>query len=169
VLRSLSVGAFVVILGIVAFTAASLWLFRRADQFGFRNRWVVAAIATSAEVARTLLGRPRILLLNLLLSLVKIGLTGISYWLVLGGLIAAAPPLMNVTIAAISSGLVAYLPLSANGIGTVEMAGTGLFGEIGVSLAVVLSMYVLLRLVNILLAWVPAALLMPDLLSHRRR
>jgi len=76
--------------------------------------------------------------------------------------------LPNVTIVAISSGLVAYLPLSANGIGTVEMAGAGLFGEIGVSLPVVLSMYVLLRLANILLAWVPAALLMPDLLRHRR-
>jgi uncharacterized membrane protein YbhN (UPF0104 family) len=169
VLRSLSVGAFVLLLGIVASAAASLRLFRRAGGFGFSNRWIVAAIATAAEVARTVLERPRALLLNLLLSLVKIGLTGISYWLVLDGLIAAPPSPTNVTIAAISSGLVAYLPLSANGIGTVEIAGRGLFGEIGVSLAVVLSMYVLLRLVNILLAWVPAALLMPDLLSHRRR
>jgi uncharacterized membrane protein YbhN (UPF0104 family) len=168
VLRSLSLGAIVLTVGIVMFTAASLWLMLRVDGLGFKNRWVVGAIATAAEVARTVLTRPRVLLLNLLLSLVKIGLTGISYWLVLGGLGAAAPLLPNVTIAAISSGLVAYLPLSANGIGTVEMAGAGLFGEIGVSLPVVLSMYVLLRLANILLAWVPAALLMPDLLRHRR-
>ena len=116
VLRSLSTGAIVLTVGLVVFTTASLWLLHRVNRFGFKNRWVIGAIATAAEVARTVLTRPQVLLLNVLLSLVKIGFTGISYWLVLRGLLAAAPLLPDVTIAAISSGLVAYLPLSANGL-----------------------------------------------------
>jgi len=168
VLRSLSVGAIVLLLGIVVSVAMSLWALHRIRRWGFTNRWIIGAIATAAEVARIVLDRPRLLLWNLGLSLVKIGLTGISYWLVLRGLSDHVPPLTNVTIAAVSSGLVAYLPLSANGIGTVEVAGTGVFGEVGVEPAVVLSMYVLLRLANFLLAWLPAAFLLPDLLRHRR-
>jgi len=168
VLRSLSAVAIMLLAGIAAFFALSLWALHRMGRLGSKNRWVVGAIATAAEVVRIVITRPRLLVVNLVLSLLKVGLTGISYWLVIRGLSAAVPPLQNVTIAAISSGLVAYLPLSANGIGTVEVAGAGLFGELGIGLDVVLSMYLVLRLVNILLAWVPAVFVLPDLLRTRK-
>ena len=154
--------------GMAAFAALSLWALHRMGRMESKNRWVVGAIATAAEVVRIVITRPRLLVVNLVLSLLKVGLTGISYWLVIRGLSAAVPPLQNVTIAAISSGLVAYLPLSANGIGTVEVAGAGLFGELGIGLDIVLSMYLVLRLVNILLAWVPAVFVLPDLLRTRK-
>ena len=168
VLRSLSAGAIMLLAGMAAFAALSLWALHRMGRMESKNRWVVGAIATAAEVVRIVITRPRLLVVNLVLSLLKVGLTGISYWLVIRGLSAAVPPLQNVTIAAISSGLVAYLPLSANGIGTVEVAGAGLFGELGIGLDVVLSMYLVLRLVNILLAWVPAVFVLPDLLRTRK-
>ncbi|WP_158753137.1 lysylphosphatidylglycerol synthase transmembrane domain-containing protein [Dyella sp. S184] len=168
VLRSLSAGAIILLAGMAAFAALSLWALHRMGRMESKNRWVVGAIATAAEVVRIVITRPRLLVVNLVLSLLKVGLTGISYWLVIRGLSAAVPPLQNVTIAAISSGLVAYLPLSANGIGTVEVAGAGLFGELGIGLDIVLSMYLVLRLVNILLAWVPAMFVLPDLLRTRK-
>lgn len=168
VLHSLSAGAVMLLIGMAVFAVVSLWGLHRMGHAGRKNRWVLGAIAAAAEVVRTVMTRPRLLAINLVLSLLKIGLTGISYWLVIRGLTAAAPSLQNVTIAAVSSGLVAYLPLSANGIGTVEMAGAGLFGEIGIGLDVVLSMYLVLRLVNILLAWVPAVFVLPDLLRARK-
>lgn len=164
--RYLSMGAGLLALGIVIFIAISLWILHHVDRQRFRNRWISGAIAAAAEVARTVLTRPWIVVLDFVLSLIKIGLTGTAYWLVVRALIPAAPSLQQVTIAAVSSGLVAYLPLSANGIGTVEMAGAGLFGEIGLGLATVLSMYIVLRLVNILLAWIPAVFLLPELLRH---
>ncbi len=122
----------------------------------------------TGEVARTVRSKPGLLLLNVLLSLLKIVLTGLSYWLVVRGLHVSPPSVLKVTIAAISSGLVAYLPLSANGIGTVEAVGSGLFGQIGLTTEVVLSMYLLLRLANIVLAWLPASFLLPALLRHSK-
>jgi uncharacterized membrane protein YbhN (UPF0104 family) len=167
-LRTLSAAAVLLLVGVVVSIALSVWLFHRIGKFELKNRWVLGMVAAAAEVARTARERPGILALNAVLSIAKIGLTGVSYWLVLAGLVAVPPPLPKVTIAAISSGLVAYLPLSANGIGTVEAAATGLFAQIGIGLAIVVSMYVLLRLLNILLAWIPASLFFPHLLHHLR-
>jgi len=168
VLWTFSYGAAMMLLGLLVFLALSLFLLHRLGQFAIRSRWIVGAVATAAEVVRMVIVHPWLILLNMVLSLVKIGLTGISYWLVIAGLTGVFSSLRNTTIAAISSGLIAYLPLSANGIGTVEMAGTGLFGQIGLAADVVLSMYVVLRLVNVLLAWIPSIFVLPDLLRHRK-
>jgi uncharacterized membrane protein YbhN (UPF0104 family) len=54
--------------------------------------------------------------------------------------------------------LVAYIPVSLNGMGTVELAGILLFARLGVSSPTVLSTYIVLRLLGLLLAWVPAGL-----------
>lgn len=167
-LRSLSLGAAVLLAGVVVGVAASVSILHAMRRRHFGNRWILGAISTAAEFARIVRVRPGLLATNALLSLVKIALTGISYWLVIRGLAGSAPALPHVTIAAVSSGLVAYLPLSANGIGTVEAAGTGIFGALGLAADVVLPMYVLLRLANIVLAWIPAIFVLPDVL-HRRR
>jgi len=167
-LRSLSAGAIILLAGMAAFAALSLWGLHRMGRLGNKNRWIVGAVAAAAEVVRTVITRPRLLAVNFVLSLLKIGFTGVSYWLVIRGLRIVVPSLQNVTIAAVSSGLVAYLPLSANGLGTVEMAGAGLFGELGIGLDIVLSMYLVLRLINIVLAWVPAMFVLPSLLRTRK-
>jgi hypothetical protein len=54
--------------------------------------------------------------------------------------------------------LVAYLPVSFNGIGTVELAGVALFGTVGVPAAAVFSGYMALRAMVLVIAWVPAGL-----------
>jgi uncharacterized membrane protein YbhN (UPF0104 family) len=167
-LRSLSAGAIILLTGMAVAGALALWALHRMVRAGSTNRWIIGAKATAAEVVRISTTKPRLLLVNLMLSLLKVGLTGVSYWLVIRGLRASAPPLETVTVAAISSGLVAYLPLSANGVGTVEVAGASLFGELGMGLDVVLSMYVVLRLLNIFLAWVPAVFVLPELLRIRK-
>lgn len=168
VLQTLSWTASALLLGLIAFLALSLWLLHHISRFTFRRRWIVGAVATAAEVVRMVLVHPWLILLNVVLSLVKIGLTGLSYWLVVRGLTGMFLSLTKVTIAAISSGLIAYLPLSANGIGTVEIAGTGLFGAVGLGVDIVLSMYLVLRLANVLLAWIPAVFVLPSLLHHCR-
>lgn len=167
-LQTLSWTAGTLLTGLVVFLALSLWLLHHMGKFAFRGRWIAGIVATAVEVVRIVLAHPGLLLLNVMLSLVKVGLTGISYWVVITGLTGLVLPLSKVTIAAISSGLIAYLPLSANGIGTVEAAGTGLFGVMGLGTDVVLSMYVLLRLANIFLAWIPAVFILPSLLRHRK-
>ena len=54
--------------------------------------------------------------------------------------------------------LVAYVPVSFNGIGTVEMAGVFVFGHLGIPGAGVLAAILCLRLIVIALAWIPASL-----------
>ena len=155
------------LLGCIVFALVlSVWMLQRLERAGHANRWIVGATATAAEIRHVVTTHPVLVLLNFLLSALKIGLTGISYWVVIGGLSVPQPSFLQTTIAAVSSGLVAYLPLSANGVGTVEMLGSGLFGVLGMNLETVLSMYILLRLLNIVLAWLPAAFLLPDLLRR---
>jgi uncharacterized membrane protein YbhN (UPF0104 family) len=168
ILRTLSWAASSLMFGLIVFLSLSLWLLHHIGRFVFRRRWIEGVVATAAEIVRIVLVHPRLLLLNLVLSILKVGLTGISYWLVLSGITGVFLSYAKVTIAAVSSGLIAYLPMSANGIGTVEIAGTGLFGSIGLGVDVVLSMYLVLRLANIVLAWIPAIFVLPSLLHHRR-
>lgn len=168
ILQTLSWTAGTLLVGLIALLALSLWLLHHMSRLAFRGRWIVGMIATAAEIVRVVLAHPWLLLFNMVLSLAKVGITGVSYWIVIKGLTGLHLSFTKVTAAAISSGLVAYLPLSANGIGTVEAAGTGLFGAAGLGADVVLSMYVVLRLANMLLAWIPAVFILPSLLRHRK-
>lgn len=103
---------------------------------------------------------PRRIILNAALTVVKIALTGMSYWCIFAALgYGDIGPWRVVAIAAASS-LVAYLPVSFNGIGTVELAGVALFGTLGVPATVVFSGYLALRAIALTIAWVPAGLLL---------
>lgn len=127
-----------------------------------RARWLRAAAATIANASALLRARPWAALANLLLSLVKATLTGFSYWCALRavGLPLAAADLPAITLCALSAGLVAYLPLSFNGVGTVELTGLVLFGALGHPPGPVLAAYLWLRLAVLLVAGVPVLALL---------
>ena len=104
--------------------------------------------------------RPGRIMLNALLTVLKIGLTGTSYWFVFAALGYGEISLWMVVGLAAASSLVAYLPISFNGIGTVELAGVALFGALGVPAAVVFSGYLALRALVLMVAWVPAGMVL---------
>lgn len=142
-----------------------------AGYIGGRNgtsRWrvtIATVIERAAERFRHSRGR---VLLNLGLSVAKLTLMGLSYWLVFRALGIDPPPLWRVAVVAAAAGLVAYLPISLNGIGTVEIAGVLLFGMLGIAAPVVASAYLLLRALTLLVAWVPVGILAP-LAANRER
>ncbi|HET7843046.1 MAG TPA: lysylphosphatidylglycerol synthase transmembrane domain-containing protein [Xanthomonadales bacterium] len=105
---------------------------------------------------------------NLVLSIVKLGLAGASYWLVFAALGIDPPAPWRVAVVAAAAGLVAYVPVSLNGIGTVELAGVLLFGFLGIEAPVVASAYILLRVLNLLIAWLPVGLAAPVALRGAR-
>lgn len=96
-------------------------------------------------------------LLNLALTVVKMLLTGMAYWLVLRAIAPVAPRFSTTTVISQSAGLIAYLPISFNGMGTVEVSAIALFRTVGIGSAVVLSAYLVMRATTLLAAWLPAA------------
>jgi len=87
---------------------------------------------------------------------IKTLLTGLSYWLVLHAIDPAAPRFGTTTVISQSAGLIAYLPISFNGIGTVEVSAIALFRSVGLASATVLSAYLVLRATALAAAWGPA-------------
>ena len=108
-----------------------------------------------------------LLLRNATLTLAKMALTGLAYFVVLRDTVAEAPSYLTITAIAHGAGLVAYLPISFNGLGTVEVSAIGLFAILGVSADGVLAAYLILRVLTLILAWVPA-LLCPPASRHDR-
>ncbi|MCP5159887.1 MAG: flippase-like domain-containing protein [Gammaproteobacteria bacterium] len=92
---------------------------------------------------------------NISLTVVKIILAGAAYWCIFQALGYAEGNFWRVVPLVAASSLVAYLPISFNGIGTVEVAGIALFSTIGLSEATVLSAYLTLRLLVVIVAWGP--------------
>lgn len=95
---------------------------------------------------------------NVILTVLKFGGIVLAYWCVFRALgqdqleYFRALPLVAI------SALVAYIPVSFNGLGTVEFAGIWLFGGAGIAQAAVLSAYLLLRVMVLTIAWVPVSL-----------
>ena len=56
--------------------------------------------------------------------------------------------------------LVAYIPVSFNGLGTVEITGILLFSLLGLGEELVLSSYLVLRATVMLIAWMPSLLIL---------
>jgi uncharacterized membrane protein YbhN (UPF0104 family) len=110
------------------------------------------------ELLETWRRHPRLLLVNFLLTWVKIGLTGFSYWCIFRSLGYDSLGSFEVLPPMAASSLVAYLPVTFNGLGTVELTGMALFAAIGLPEEGVLIAYLLLRLLVYTLAWVPVGL-----------
>jgi uncharacterized membrane protein YbhN (UPF0104 family) len=101
---------------------------------------------------------PQRLLLNVVLTLLKVVILSLSFWFVFKavGLHTVAFPLL-LRLMAVGS-LVAYLPLSVNGVGTVEVTAIALFALYGVEPAPVLAAYLVARALTLALALIPALL-----------
>ena len=127
-------------------------------EFFRRNKAAQFLAAALAEVARFSQAHPVLIAVNVVLTAVKIALTGTAYWCVFNAFgFHQTSPLDVVFLVAITS-LVAYIPISFNGIGTAEAAGIAVFGTVGISPAAVLGTYLVLRALGLALAWIPAGL-----------
>lgn len=122
--------------------------------------WRGHLAAVLAEAHRVIARRPWIVAANASLTMVKLSLIGLSYWTMLRALHAAPGDFVEVAITANSAGLIAYVPLSANGVGTVEAGGLYLFGLRGIAAPIVVAAYLALRAANLILAWGGTALLL---------
>jgi uncharacterized protein (TIRG00374 family) len=100
---------------------------------------------------------PQRVALNFLLTVVKTGLVGVSYWSIFRAFGYVDIQLLQVIPLVAASSLVAYLPVSFNGIGTVEVAGLILFSSLKIADSAVLTAYLVLRVTVMILAWLPAA------------
>lgn len=111
-----------------------------------------------ASFLDTLRRQPGLVALNAALTVVKVALIGTAYWLVFRAFGQAQVELVDAVAVSTAAGLLAYLPISLNGIGPVEAAGVVLFGMLGVAAGTVVAAYLVLRATVLLLAWIPAAL-----------
>ena len=87
---------------------------------------------------------PFLLLINLLLTCLKLGFVMLSYHAMLTSL-GYSLTIWKVGLAALASGIVAYIPVSIQGLGTVEAAALLNFKTLGVCSPDVLVCYLLLR------------------------
>jgi uncharacterized membrane protein YbhN (UPF0104 family) len=134
------------------------FLLRGRWQYVFKagNPGLGGALARAGmEFIQTMRQTPVRVLLNVALTIVKVTITGIAYWAMFHALGNTDLAVLRVVILATTAGLVAYLPISINGIGTVEAVGIFLFGQVGISAMTVISAYIGLRILVLGAAWVP--------------
>jgi len=114
-----------------------------------RGRWRTRAEAVAQAAAAPF----SFVAVNAVITAAKVLLTGLAYFV----LLAAAHPSLHrfITVLAITqgAGLVAYIPVSMNGLGTVELSAVKLFGFAGYAAPDVLASYVLLRAASLAAAW----------------
>ncbi len=124
---------------------------------GIRIAWHFMAEAL-AEGRRTAAVYPKRVALNCCLSLLSFLMLGMSYWSVFRGLgyLDVSVPSTIAAVAACS--LIAYVPISFNGIGTAEVGGVFFFGQLGIAGTAVVSAFICLRLIVYAVAWIPAGL-----------
>jgi uncharacterized membrane protein YbhN (UPF0104 family) len=149
---------------VVAYVVSTRWRGVEIVGAGLRAHFMNSML----EAHRVVATRPRAVIANTLLTLVKLFTIGVCYLAVFHALHAAPGDLFEVTVTANSAGLIAYIPISANGVGTVEAGGLYLFGLRGVAAPVVVATYLVLRFANLVLAWIGAALVLLTGVWHRK-
>ena len=115
---------------------------------------------TAKDINRVATRFPGTVFRNFLLTPAKIGLVGLSYWCMFVGLGKTGIDPPAVIALASLAGLAAYVPISFNGLGTVEAVGVIAFGAFNISADEVLFVYLVLRGVVLSLAGIPAAILL---------
>ena len=114
-----------------------------------------AVRATVVETVRSVRQHPGRTLANLCLTVLKFALIVLAYWCVFRALGQGQLEYQRALPLVATSALVAYIPVSFNGLGTVEFAGIALFGSAGVEQSAVLTAYLLLRVMVLAIAWLP--------------
>jgi uncharacterized membrane protein YbhN (UPF0104 family) len=144
--------------GVLVLILALLWRFRK----GLLS-WLVQRQGLLSRTLFTLLDtaerHPHRVLTNTVLTVIKVFLTGLAYWCMFAALGETQTDLLAVITLAAASSLVAYIPISFNGMGTVEITGIALFATQGLADSQVLSAYLALRVAVLMLAWGPVLFL----------
>lgn len=110
---------------------------------------------TLVEIMASVRCYPLRVAINAFLTCIKIGLAGVSYWYMFRALGYCNLGIWNVVTLAALSSIIAYIPISFNGLGTVELVGVYIFSSLGVDKTGVLSGYLTLRSLVLVLAWLP--------------
>lgn len=147
-----ALGAALLVLGLV------LIMRHQSDDNSLFSRLKRGFVNTLLEALRTVRLNPGRVVVNFVLTWIKVGLTGIAFWAMFRALGSDSADLLDVLPLMAASALIAYLPISFNGLGTVELAGIILFSTLGLDEPVIVSAYVMLRGLNMILAWAPASL-----------
>lgn len=143
------------LLALAALACAALYI---GWHIPLARTWLQHGIAVVLEAVDTARSFPRRLLVNLVLTVAKILIQAFSFWLVcLSVGLQDLHFLLLLKLMAIGS-IVAYLPVSMNGVGTVELVAVAVFSLYGYSSAGVLSAYLASRLLFLSLAWIPTFL-----------
>lgn len=115
---------------------------------------------TWREMVALMTENPLRLLANMGLTMFKIVIAGATYLFMFRALGQHGHTLTEVTPLVAASSLVAYLPVSLNGLGTAEAMGVMLFAGLKLTPATVLASYLALRISGLLLAWIPTLFLL---------
>jgi uncharacterized membrane protein YbhN (UPF0104 family) len=147
--------------GITPLLALLVWCRRHPDVLArYRvGKRVLAVVDATAVPMRLVIG-------NTLVTCAKLVASGCAYYAVLNAVAPQAPGLGEITVISQTAGLVAYVPISFNGMGTVELSAVALFGAAGVEASAVMSTYVALRLLTMATAWLPTAAMTVFTPSH---
>lgn len=139
-----------------------MYLFSRRIQsvVHAQHGWRAHLFAVLDEAHQVVARRSGAVAANTCLTVVKLFVIGFCYSAVFRALHVAPGNIFEITVTANSTGLIAYVPVSANGMGTVEAAGIYLFGLHGMTASAVLATYLTLRLSNLTMAWGGTALIM---------
>ena len=130
-----------------------------------RSRLLEAIRATTREITDSATQHPGRTAANLALTILKFGCSVLAYWCVFRALDQGQLEYLRTLPLVAISALVAYIPVSFNGLGTVEFAGIWLFGAAGIAKSTVLSAYLLVRVMVLTIAWLPVSL---ALLANRQ-
>lgn len=142
----------------VAFIGATLLTIGAARTFFDPKKagWVGSVGRIATEIVYVVKHHPEKIALNAFATFVKVSLIGCTYWAMFAALGYERVPVWQVVSLSTLSGLVAYLPVSFNGLGTVEAVAIVLFGQLGIPPEKVLAGYLCLRVLVIALAWLPS-------------
>ncbi len=100
------------------------------------------------------------MVLNACFTPCKIFLIAGAYWAVFRAAGVYHLDVFSMLCLVAASSIVAYVPVSFNGVGTVEWVGLYVFAVFDIDAATVLSVFISLRLMVIMLAWVPTGILL---------
>lgn len=122
--------------------------------------WIGKIRSGFMDLAGFISQRPGLVAINFIGTTFKILLIGTAYWYVFKAGGAENPPWLDVILLVTVSSLVAYIPVSFNGLGTVEVTGILLFAFLGLGQELVLSSYLVLRVTVLFIAWLPSLLIL---------
>jgi uncharacterized membrane protein YbhN (UPF0104 family) len=152
-----------IFLGIAALLALIMTVAHKLRQRS-RNVWILRVLSFAGAPVLFYKNHASRVRMNVLGTLTKLVITGLSHWLTFRAVGADVSFGVILTVAVLA-GLVAYVPVAFNGLGTVELAAVTLYGVYNVPAHQAFATYLILRASNLALAF--AGALLSRLLSPR--